>query len=115
MPEASKSSDLAHKSCKACEGKVAKLSDQQATSFLKQVPQWERTGAEISRTFKFANYYETMAFVNATAWISNRENHHPDLEVGYNKCKVRYSTHSVGGLSENDFICAAKIDNLLAL
>ena len=115
MPEASTSSDLAHKRCKACEGKVAKLSDQQVTSLSKQVPQWERAGGEISRTFKFANYYETMAFVNATAWISNREDHHPDLEVGYNKCRVRYSTHSVGGLSENDFICAAKIDNLLAL
>lgn len=115
MPEASKSSDLVHKSCKSCEGKVAKLSDQQAASLSKQVPQWERASGEISRTFKFANYYETMAFVNATAWISNRENHHPDLEVGYNKCRVRYSTHSVGGLSENDFICAAKIDNLLAL
>jgi 4a-hydroxytetrahydrobiopterin dehydratase len=55
-----------------------------------------------------------MAFVNALAFISHRENHHPDLLVGYNKCEVRYSTHDVGGLSENDFICAAKVDGLLA-
>jgi 4a-hydroxytetrahydrobiopterin dehydratase len=53
--------------------------------------------------------------VNATAWISHREDHHPDLAVGYNRCEVRYSTHAIGGLSENDFICAAKIDELFRL
>jgi len=74
---------------------------------------WERKGGEIAKQFSFKNYYETMAFVNATAWISHRQDHHPDLEVGYNKVRVLYSTHSVGGLSENDFICAAKIDALL--
>ena len=61
---------------------------------------------------KFKDYYETMAFVNATAWISHQEGHHPDLEVGYSQCRVRYTTHAIGGLSENDFICAAKIDRL---
>lgn len=66
----------------------------------------------IHRAFKFKNYYETIAFVNALAWIAHREDHHPDLEVGYNRCRVRYSTHSVHGLSENDFICAAHIDAL---
>ena len=75
---------------------------------------WKRMGKVISKNFKFKNYYETMAFVNALAFISHRENHHPDLLVGYNKCEVRYSTHDVGGLSENDFICAAKVDGLLA-
>ena len=63
--------------------------------------------------FQFRNFHETMAFVNAVAWIAHRENHHPDLEVGYKHCQVRYSTHSVGGLSLNDFICAAHIDDLL--
>jgi 4a-hydroxytetrahydrobiopterin dehydratase len=67
----------------------------------------------ISRTFRFKNYYQTLAFVNALAWIAHGEDHHPDLEVGYNRCLVRYSTHTVGGLSENDFICAARIDALL--
>lgn len=67
----------------------------------------------ISRTFRFKDYYHTMAFVNALAWIAHREDHHPDLEVGYNRCVVHFSTHSVGGLSENDFICAARVDALL--
>ena len=70
-------------------------------------------GKAIQRSFRFKNYYETIAFVNMQAWIANREDHHPDLEVGYNRCVVRFSTHSVGGLSENDFICAAKLDALL--
>jgi 4a-hydroxytetrahydrobiopterin dehydratase len=71
---------------------------------------WENN--ELVKIFSFKNYYETIAFVNATAWVSHHEDHHPDLEVGYNKVKMRYSTHSVGGLSENDFICAAKVDAL---
>jgi 4a-hydroxytetrahydrobiopterin dehydratase len=106
---------LAAKSCKACEGKVDALDEAQVKKLLLQIPDWERSGKELTRTFHFKNYHETMAFVNATAWISHREDHHPDLEVGYNKCKMRYSTHSVGGLSENDFICAAKIDGLFTL
>jgi 4a-hydroxytetrahydrobiopterin dehydratase len=70
-------------------------------------------GGEISRSFGFRDYYQTMAFVNALAWIAHAEDHHPDIEVGYNRCLVRYSTHAIGGLSENDFICAARIDALL--
>jgi 4a-hydroxytetrahydrobiopterin dehydratase len=66
----------------------------------------------LTRDFKFDNFHATMAFVNAVAWIAHVEDHHPDLEVGYGHCRVTYSTHSVGGLSENDFICAAKIDAL---
>jgi 4a-hydroxytetrahydrobiopterin dehydratase len=73
----------------------------------------DASGGMISRTFRFGNYYQTMAFVNALAWITHAEDHHPDIEVGYNRCVVHYSTHSVGGLSDNDFICAAKIDALL--
>ncbi len=69
-------------------------------------------GNAIQRSFKFKNYYETLAFVNAMAWIIHREDHHPDLDVGYNSCVVTFSTHSVDGLSDNDFICAAKIDAL---
>src|ERR1700710_2096885 len=113
MPQAM--SELAQKSCKACEGAVKALSDTQIHTLLGDIAGWERAGGEISKTFKFKNYYETLAFVNATAWISHREDRHPDLEVGYNKVRVRYSTHSVGGLSENDFICAAKIETLMHL
>jgi len=69
-------------------------------------------GKSLRRAFAFEDFYRTMAFVNAVAWIANAEDHHPDLEVGYNHCRVAFSTHSVGGLSENDFICAAKIDAL---
>jgi 4a-hydroxytetrahydrobiopterin dehydratase len=75
---------------------------------------WELAGNEIARTFNFKNYYETMAFVNATAWISHQEDHHPDLEVGYNKCRVRYSTHSAGGVTAKDFECAQRVEALMA-
>lgn len=108
-------SPLARKKCKACEGDSDKLSEMQINTLLDDAPGWQFAGGELARSFKFKNYFETLAFVNALAWISHREDHHPDLEVGYNTCKVRYSTHSVGGLSENDFICAAKLEALLAL
>jgi 4a-hydroxytetrahydrobiopterin dehydratase len=73
---------------------------------------WTIAGGKLVKAFNFANYYETMAFVNALAWISHKEDHHPELLVGYKSCEVRYDTHSVGGLSLNDFICAAKADAL---
>jgi 4a-hydroxytetrahydrobiopterin dehydratase len=105
-------SDLASKTCKECERGTPPLSEPKVRELLARLPGWEAANGEIAKTYSFKNYYETMAFVNASAWISHRENHHPDLEVGYNKCRVRYSTHSVGGLSENDFICAAKVEAL---
>lgn len=108
-------SDLLSKHCKACEGGADALSPDHARELLKSIPGWQLRENAIAKTFNFDNYYETMAFVNATAWISDRENHHPDLEVGYNKCVVHYSTHAVNGLSENDFICAAKIEALMKL
>jgi len=67
----------------------------------------------ISRCFKFKNYHQTIAFVNATAWISHEEDHHPELQISYNRCHVIFSTHSVNGLSRNDFICASKFNALL--
>lgn len=106
--------ELTARRCVPCEGGVAPMDGDQARSMLTELEDWElnEAGKEISRTFKFKNYYETMAFVNALAWIAHREDHHPDLLVGYNRVQVRFSTHSIGGLSENDFICAAKIDAL---
>ena len=74
--------------------------------------QWVVDAGALTKTFHFKNYYETLAFVNALAYIAHREDHHPDLHVGYNRCIVRYNTHSVNGISENDFICAAKVDAL---
>ena len=108
--------NLTDKHCKPCEGGVAPLDLAQAETLLKDLHgDWSisEDGKEISRTCKFGNYYQTMAFVNALAWIAHAEDHHPDIEVGYSRCHIRYSTHAIGGLSENDFICAAKIDALL--
>src|SRR2546423_15683299 len=107
--------ELARKKCKPCEGGVAPLTEMQIRPMLKGLEGWAPDGKAIAKTYPFKNYYETMAFVNAAAWVSHREDHHPDLEVGYNKCRVHYSTHSVGGLSENDFICAAKLETLMRL
>lgn len=90
------------------------LDDAGADVLLKLLRGWHRTGGEIHKTFHFPDYHHTMAFVNAVAFVAHQEDHHPDLEVGYNRVRVRFSTHSVGGLSENDFICAAKIDTLLS-
>ncbi len=101
---------LETKHCKPCEGGVPPLSSEKITELLKQLEGWDLFDRLIGKLYNFKNYYQTMAFVNAVAWISHREDHHPDMIVSYNKCRVEYSTHAIGGLSENDFICAAKID-----
>ena len=108
-------SDLASGKCKPCEGGVAPLKEQEIRNLLKQVPGWEFTNGRIAKSYAFKNYYQTMAFVNAAAWISHREDHHPDMTVGYSQCRVEYWTHAINGLSENDFICAAKLDRLFDL
>lgn len=105
--------DLTAKRCKPCEGGTPPMEQREIDHLLKDLSGWEQLDNELVKTFLFKNYYETMAFVNATAWVSHHENHHPDLVVGYKQCLVRYSTHAIGGLSENDFICAAKIDALI--
>ena len=107
--------ELARKKCKPCEGGVAPLTEAQIRPMLKGLQGWSLEDGKLAKLFAFQNYYQTMAFVNALAWISHREDHHPDLAVGYNKCRVEYMTHAIGGLSENDFICAAKCDALFDL
>ena len=107
--------ELARKKCVPCEGGVAPLTAEQVRPMLKGLQGWSQDGKAIAKTFQFKNYYETMAFVNATAWISHREDHHPDLEVGYNKCAVMYSTHSAGGITAKDIECAGKIEKLMGL
>ena len=100
--------------CVPRKGKDAALNAAEIDAGIALLPGWQ-TGAkrdEIRKEFRFADYFHTMAFVNAVASIAHREDHHPDLEVHYNRCVVRYSTHDVGGLSENDFICAARADVL---
>ena len=107
--------DLKDKKCVPCEGGVSPLNPEAAKKLLTEAKDWQlnSTSTEISRQFSFKNFYQTISFVNAIAWIANQENHHPDLEVSYNRCLVRFSTHAIKGLSENDFICAAKINNLI--
>jgi len=108
-------SDLASKQCKPCTGGVPPLSQPEADSLMKQLEGWQQSGNLIGKTYRFKNYYQTIAFVNAIAWMAHREDHHPNLAVAYDSCRVEYSTHAINGLSENDFICAAKADALFEL
>jgi 4a-hydroxytetrahydrobiopterin dehydratase len=106
---------LTERRCKPCEGGVPALSPSEAQQAMQQLSgDWQlvEEGKAIRREFAFRDFYRTMSFLNALAHIANLEDHHPDLEVGYNYCRVRYSTHAIGGLSENDLICAAKIDRI---
>jgi 4a-hydroxytetrahydrobiopterin dehydratase len=108
-------SKLTSKTCKPCEGGTAPLTRDEAEHYLKELSSdWRLSPASDSlrREWKFKNFFHTMSFVNALAHIANAEDHHPDLEVGYGYCRVKYATHSINGLSENDFICAAKLDTL---
>ena len=102
--------------CIACEGGVPPLSKEEVMKLMPEIAHWQVSDDHklIFRHFNFKNFYQTIAFVNAIAWIANQENHHPDLEVGYHDCLVKYHTHAVSGLTKNDFICAAKIDQLIA-
>lgn len=97
---------------KSCKDNVTALTPLEIEKLLGELAGWQQQELVISKTYSFKNYYQTIAFVNAIAWVSHREDHHPDLAVSYNSCRVSYSTHSVGGLSTNDFICAAQIDAL---
>lgn len=106
---------LANKRCKPCEGGVEPLRRDQVEALLKALHgDWKLSGdeLEISRAFNFPAYSRTLAFANAVAWIAISEGHHPVLTVSYSSCAVSYTTHAINGLSDNDFICAAKIDRL---
>lgn len=106
--------DLISRHCKPCEGGVQPHDAAKAREMLSEVSGWQlnEEATAIQRTFKFKDFYHTMAFVNAVAWIAHQEDHHPDMEVGYGRCILHYSTHAIGGLSDNDFICAAKVNAL---
>jgi 4a-hydroxytetrahydrobiopterin dehydratase len=105
--------DLTDRKCVPCEGGVTPLTRAAAEEVLLRLHEdWQLTadGTALKREWRFKDFFRTMSFVNAVAHVANLEDHHPDLEVGYGYCRVRYSTHAIGGLSENDFICAAKVD-----
>jgi 4a-hydroxytetrahydrobiopterin dehydratase len=107
--------DLSEKKCAPCEGGVKPLTPAKVKLLAKQLHKdWKITKdfKSLKRSLKFKDFYRTMSFVNAVAYIADSEDHHPDLGVGYDYCDVTYSTHSIGGLSVNDFICAAKLDRL---
>ena len=108
--------DLSEKHCVPCEGGISPLTREESERYLDNWAKgWELSSdaKEIRRDFKFKGFQGTMFFVNAVAWVAQQEGHHPDLEVGFNHCLVRYTTHAIGGLSENDFICATKVNKLI--
>ena len=102
--------------CVPCEGGVAALSVAEATALRGQLhADWclGKEAKSLQRALKFKDFYRTMSFVNALAHLANTEDHHPDLEFGYDYCRITFTTHAIGGLSQNDFICAAKTDALI--
>lgn len=105
---------LATQHCRPVARGTPALDQAAIAELLPQLPQWALADAPaaLRREFRFRDFYATMAFVNAVAWVAHQQDHHPDLQVGYNRCLVAWSTHAVGGLSLNDFICAARIDML---
>jgi 4a-hydroxytetrahydrobiopterin dehydratase len=103
---------LQQRRCEALEGQPA-MPQADIGRHLEAAPGWTLADGAIQKTYDFADYHHTMAFVNAVAWIAHAEDHHPDISFGYNRCTLRFNTHSVGGISINDFICAAKVDALL--
>jgi 4a-hydroxytetrahydrobiopterin dehydratase len=110
---------LVNKHCVPCHGGVSALSADEARKMLGRLLTggdngWQlvEDGKALKREFKFPDFYRAMSFVNAVAHIANVEDHHPDIECGWGYCRIRYQTHAIGGLHENDFICAAKIDNI---
>ena len=107
--------DLTNRHCVPCEGGVPTLTRAEAETLLADVPGWELADdtKSIRRRFEFKGFYKCMSFINAMAWVANTENHHPDFSAGYSFCEVTFTTHAIDGLSENDFICAAKVNALL--
>lgn len=116
MTQTASSLPLAQQRCSHQAGPA--LDAETQAVLMSQLAGWTLAGhgstAQLSRIFTFADFHRTMAFVNAVAWVAHEQDHHPDMQVSYNRCTLTWATHSVGGLSVNDFICAARVDALLA-
>ena len=97
-----------------CRNGAPRLSADELAAHVASLAAWTMAGERIVREFRFSNYHETIAFVNAIAWIAHTEDHHPDLTVGYSRCAIAYATHDAGGVTLNDIICAAKVERLFA-
>ena len=95
-----------------CRGGAPRLAADELAEHVATLSGWKMDGERITREFAFGNYHETIAFVNALAWMAHREDHHPDLGVHYNRCVVTYATHDAGGVTLNDIVCAAKAERL---
>ena len=104
--------DLTQKKCKPCEGGVPPLTEEQTNDLLKQIPSWTIKEGNVFKQFKFKDFKEAMAFVNKVAGIAEQENHHPDITISYSQVSIGLWTHAINGLSENDFILPAKIDDI---
>lgn len=102
--------DLTQK--QSSKGSVVSLTQSDVEARLETLTGWQQYDHLISKKFVFKDFYQTMAFVNAVAWVSHRENHHPELFVTYNSCRIEYTTHAIHGLSANDFICATQVEAL---
>jgi 4a-hydroxytetrahydrobiopterin dehydratase len=104
--------DLAGGTCQQLSGTGHRLDTSRLAELLTLLPGWESDGKTIAKPFPFADYEATLAFVNAVACIARAQDHHPDITFGFNRCRIAYTTHSAGGISLNDLICAAKIEAL---
>ena len=93
---------IAQQTCKPCRPGTPPVSETRAQELLAEIPGWSVAGASLVRIFTFKNYYETVSFVNAAAWVAHREDHHPEITFGYKTCRVAFSTHSIGGLSDSE-------------
>jgi 4a-hydroxytetrahydrobiopterin dehydratase len=98
----------------ACVRDATRLPAGEVDTLLAVLPGWQHVADRVAKTYRFAGWHETMAFVNAVAWIAERAGHHPDLSVHFNRCVVSYSTHDAGGITRNDFVCAARVERLFA-
>lgn len=108
-------SDLASRNCTACEGGVAPLGAATAAGLLAQLDGWQmEDGNRILRRFEFKGFAKAVEMANLAAWLGNQQGHHPDITFGWGYCEIRFTTHASGGLTENDFICAARLNALLA-
>ncbi len=108
--------NLSTQHCRPANGKEDALNSTDVADLLHRLPGWKLSadGAAIIKDFKFEDFRHTLAFINAVGFMANHEDHHPDLTAGYGHCELLWSTHDVGGLSLNDFICAARVEALLA-
>lgn len=108
--------ELARQNCEPCKGGTPPLPPEDARRMLAKLPGWQLSadGATISRRFEFKGFAKPVEMANLAAWLGNKQGHHPDIAFGWGYCEVAFTTHAAGGLTRNDFICAARLDALVA-